>query len=112
MSCNVENIHLCKTCENRTNFSYVEIPYSCKLMFQELLTMNIQMRLITSDNINTLTNINTNLLFFEKGSPTKEVWYYQHLHPVGVKNYNKTVLYSVHFNCQTSTQCGKIRLVL
>ena len=38
---NKENIHFCKICENRTDFSYVEIPYSCKLMFQELLTMNI-----------------------------------------------------------------------
>ena len=43
----VENIHLCNTCENRIDFSYVEIPYSCKLMFQELLTMNIAPRIIT-----------------------------------------------------------------
>ena len=43
----VENIHICKTCENRTDFSYVEIPYACKLMFQELLTMNIAPRIIT-----------------------------------------------------------------
>jgi len=39
---------------------------------------------------NPYTNINTNILFFEKGTPTKEIWYYQHKHPVGVKNYNKT----------------------
>lgn len=32
----------------------------------------------------------TNLLFFTKGSPTKEVWYYEHKLPVGVKSYNKT----------------------
>jgi type I restriction enzyme M protein len=39
---------------------------------------------------NPYTNINTNVLFFEKGKSTQEVWYYQHKHPVGVKNYNKT----------------------
>lgn len=43
---NKENIHICKTCENRTDFKYVEIPYSCKLAFQELLTMNIAPRII------------------------------------------------------------------
>lgn len=32
----------------------------------------------------------TNLLFFTKGSPTKEVWYYEHRLPEGQKAYNKT----------------------
>jgi DNA-directed RNA polymerase beta subunit len=41
------HIHLCHTCENRTDFAYVEIPYACKLIFQELNTMNIAPRLIT-----------------------------------------------------------------
>ncbi len=42
---NKEHIHLCRNCENRTDFKYVEIPYACKLMFQELLTMNIAPRI-------------------------------------------------------------------
>jgi len=42
------NIHHCKTCENRVDFSYVEIPYSCKLLFQELNTMNVVPRFITN----------------------------------------------------------------
>jgi DNA-directed RNA polymerase II subunit RPB2 len=41
------HIHHCRTCDNRTDFSYVEIPYSCKLLFQELTTMNVVPRLIT-----------------------------------------------------------------
>ena len=41
------HIHLCRTCDNRTDFSYVEIPYACKLLFQELTTMNVSPRLIT-----------------------------------------------------------------
>ena len=32
----------------------------------------------------------TMALFFEKGSPTKEIWYFEHPYPEGVKNYNKT----------------------
>ena len=36
------------------------------------------------------TSISTNLLFFTKGKPTKEIWYYEHQLPKGVKSYNKT----------------------
>lgn len=32
----------------------------------------------------------TNLLFFTKGEPTKEIWYYEHKMPEGYKAYNKT----------------------
>lgn len=32
----------------------------------------------------------TNLLFFEKGKPTNDIWYYQHKYPEGVKSYSKT----------------------
>ena len=41
------HIHRCRTCDNRTDFAYVEIPYACKLLFQELITMNIAPRLVT-----------------------------------------------------------------
>ena len=34
--------------------------------------------------------LGTNLLFFTKGEPTKEIWYYEHRLPEGVKAYNKT----------------------
>jgi DNA-directed RNA polymerase II subunit RPB2 len=43
------HIHLCNTCGNRTDFAFIEIPYACKLLFQELNTMNISPRLITED---------------------------------------------------------------
>jgi type I restriction enzyme M protein len=36
------------------------------------------------------TSIKTNLLFFTKGEPTKEVWYYEHPYPEGYKSYSKT----------------------
>ena len=42
-----KHIHHCKTCDNKTDFNLVEIPYACKLLFQELITMNIAQRIIT-----------------------------------------------------------------
>jgi len=36
------------------------------------------------------TSIKTNLLFFTKGKPTREIWYYEHPYPAGVKSYSKT----------------------
>lgn len=41
------HIHHCRTCDNRVDFAYVEIPYACKLLFQELNTMNIVPRIMT-----------------------------------------------------------------
>ncbi len=39
---------------------------------------------------NPYTGIRTNLLFFTKGQPTTQVWYYEHPYPPGAKSYNKT----------------------
>ncbi len=38
---------------------------------------------------NPYTGIRTNLLFFTKGRPTTDVWYYEHPYPPGAKSYNK-----------------------
>ncbi|MDE2773407.1 MAG: N-6 DNA methylase, partial [Gemmatimonadota bacterium] len=35
-------------------------------------------------------SIGTNLLFFEKGEATREVWFWEHLVPVGQKAYSMT----------------------
>ena len=40
------------------SFSIVRVPYSFKLLIQELQVMNIQMRIITEDNIDQLTSMN------------------------------------------------------
>ena len=42
-----KNIYMCKKCNNVTKFSRVEMPYACKLMFQEVQTMSIAPRIIT-----------------------------------------------------------------
>jgi len=36
------------------SFSIVDVPYAFKLLYQELLTMNVQMRFITADNVDQL----------------------------------------------------------
>jgi type I restriction enzyme M protein len=36
------------------------------------------------------TSIPTNLLFFDRSGPTKDIWYYEHPLPEGRKSYNKT----------------------
>ena len=39
------------------SFSVVRIPYTFKLLMQELITMNVQMRIITEDNVEQLTSM-------------------------------------------------------
>ena len=42
------NIYECKSCNNYSNFKKIHIPYSCKLLMQELQCMNIAPRFITN----------------------------------------------------------------
>ena len=69
-------------------------------LFGEGVKTRIKEELLTKCNLHTIvrlpngvfnpyTGIKTNLLFFEKGSPTKEIWYFEHPYPEGVKSYNK-----------------------
>ena len=63
------------------------------------IKFRIREKLLTDCNLHTIirlpqstffpANVNTNLLFFEKGTPTKEIWYYEHKLPVGQKSYSK-----------------------
>ena len=36
------------------------------------------------------TSINTNILFFEKGGPTQDVWFFEHPYPAGYKSYSRS----------------------
>ncbi len=61
---------------------------------------SIREKLLTDCNLHTIVRlpqstfhpatVSTNLLFFEKGMPTKEIWYYEHCLPEGQKSYSKT----------------------
>lgn len=70
-------------------------------LFGEGVKTRIKEKLLTECNLHTIvrlpngvfapyTGINTNLLFFTKGEPTKEIWYYEHPYPPGYKSYSKT----------------------
>ena len=61
----------------------------------------VRQRLLEECNLHTIirlpnsvfqpyATVATNLLFFEKGKPTKEVWYYEHRMPDSYKAYSKT----------------------
>ncbi len=66
----------------------------------EGVKQRIRERLLTQCNLHTIVRlpqstffpatVSTNLLFFEKGNPTKEIWYYEHKLPEGQKSYSKT----------------------
>lgn len=42
-----QHVYFCRTCDNRADFARVELPYACKLLFQELMTMNVVPRIMT-----------------------------------------------------------------
>lgn len=70
-------------------------------LFGEGVKTRIKEKLLKECNLHTVvrlpktvfspyTSINTNLLFFTKGCPTKETWFYRLDMPEGVKAFNKT----------------------
>lgn len=64
-----------------------------KTKIKKLLTEECNLHTIVrlpNGVFNPYTGIKTNLLFFTKGQPTKEIWFYEHPYPAGVKNYSKT----------------------
>ena len=80
-------------------------------LFGEGVKTRLKERLLTECELHTIvrmpngvfapyTSIKTNVLFFEKGRPTTEVWYYEHPYPEGYKSYSKTGL-SGFFNAET-----------
>ncbi len=70
-------------------------------LFGEGVKTKIKEKLLDECNLHTIvrlpnsvfapyTSIKTNILFFEKGSPTQDIWYYEQQLAAGVKAYNKT----------------------
>jgi len=70
-------------------------------LFGEGIKTKIKKKMLEECNLHTIvrlprsvfapyTPIATNVLFLTKGEPTKDVWYFEHKLPEGVKAYNKT----------------------
>jgi type I restriction enzyme M protein len=70
-------------------------------LFGEGVKTNLKRELLEEFNLHTIvrlpkgvfspyTSISTNILFFEKGGPTKEVWFFEHPYPEGYKAYSRT----------------------
>lgn len=70
-------------------------------LFGDGITARVKQKLLEECNLHTIvrlpkgvfapyTSIKTNLLFFTKGEPTQEIWYYEHPYPEGYKSYSKT----------------------
>ena len=69
-------------------------------LFGEGVKTAIKKKLLEECNVHTIVRlpqgvfnpyagVNTNLIFFTKGEPTKEIWYYQLPLPEGIKQYTK-----------------------
>jgi type I restriction enzyme M protein len=70
-------------------------------LFGEGVKTNLKQQLLTEFNLHTIVqlpnsvfrpyaSIGTNLLFFEKGTPTEETWFYEHRVPSTQKGYSMT----------------------
>ena len=70
-------------------------------LFGEGIKTRIKEKLLQECNLHTIirlpktvfapyTGIKTNLLFFDKGKPTEEIWFYEQNLPVGIKAFNRT----------------------
>lgn len=70
-------------------------------LFGEGVKTTIKKELLTEFNMHTIvrlpngvfspyTGIKTNILFFEKGTPTKQVWFFEHPYPEGYKSYSRS----------------------
>ncbi|MGJ1319225.1 type I restriction-modification system subunit M [Sphingobacterium spiritivorum] len=69
-------------------------------LFGEGVKTSLKKELLNEFNLHTIvrlpkgvfspyTSITTNILFFEKGEPTENVWYFEHPYPEGYKSYSR-----------------------
>jgi type I restriction enzyme M protein len=70
-------------------------------LFGEGVKTTLKQELLTEFNLHTIvrlpkgvfapyTSISTNILFFDKGTPTTDVWFFEHPYPEGYKSYSRS----------------------
>jgi type I restriction enzyme M protein len=70
-------------------------------LFGEGVKTTLKQELLRGFNLHTIvrlpkgvfspyTSINTNILFFEKGKPTEDIWFFEHPYPEGYKSYSRS----------------------
>lgn len=80
---------------------WIVLPDGGIMSWEKVSEIEIKKKWFTEFNLHTIVRlpnwvfspyawIKTNLLFFTKWKPTKEIWYYEHPLPAGYKTYNKT----------------------
>src|SRR3546814_6295976 len=84
-----------------TLFPYTTLFRSDGSLFGEGVKTRLKEHLMEECNLHTIVrlpnsvfkpyaSIGTNLLFFEKGTPTKDIWFYEHRVPDSQKAYSMT----------------------
>ncbi len=95
----MRRLHRMPTAAHRPARAAVVVPNG--ILYGDGVCARIKEELLKEFNLHTIvrlptgvfspyTNIPTNILFFDRSHPTKEVWYYDHPLPEGRKNYTKT----------------------
>jgi type I restriction-modification system DNA methylase subunit len=96
----MRKLHRPPTSVGRTARAAVVVPNG--ILYGDGICARIKQELLTDFNLHTIirlpsgifspyTPIPTNILFFERGGPTKTVWYYELPLPEGRKKYSKTL---------------------
>ena len=95
----MRKLHRNPTLAGRPARAAVVVPNG--ILFGDGVCARIKEELLKEFNLHTIvrlpngvfapyTGIPTNILFFDRSGPTREVWYCEHPLPEGRKNYNKT----------------------
>ncbi|MBI1273335.1 MAG: N-6 DNA methylase [Alphaproteobacteria bacterium] len=95
----MRKLHRQPTASDRPARAAVVVPNGT--LFGDGVCARIKEELLKEFNLHTIvrlpngvfapyTGIPTNILFFDRSHPTKDVWYYEHPLPEGRKNYTKT----------------------
>lgn len=94
-------MHLLKHADHKGNGGRAAVVLPDGFLFGEGAKTTLKRELLEEFNLHTIvrlpkgvfapyTSIATNVLFFEKGEPSKDVWFFEHPYPDGYKSYSRS----------------------